>query len=761
MRLHSSWLAAVILVICVGASAPAHADRARWDVARTIEFTRVDRGALADRNSTGVSFAPDRRHVLLATTRGDLECDCNIAKIWIFETDAVEAALAAPARRPLAPIASFEQRSSSTDGGYHRAIMEARWADNNEVEFYGVDAAGVRQFFTYTLGQDSARQHTYAPDDVYGVQRAGEAVLYAYSKAPDARSDPIDRHPAFSVADISLFRLLNPDHPEEHYFLAAASGSGERVLLEAPSADTPGLIGDFAPWQSPDGRWAIVLLRGASEERAFEFNLIELATGEKRVLGMSAMGLAGYETGTSFARAFWSADSSSVLLVNAVTNEDRGGRGFVISYTLGEQQVRVVSRMAPPEAAPPGAQGWSARAVRSAPDQPVLLSYSASLPGYQYLAQGVQRFDYEHEGWVVAESPAPAPTSPAGVGEAPALSVVAHEDQNTPPRFIARLNGREFTLLDLNPAMRNARFAAVREVEWVDPDGAPETGALILPVRARNSVPPPLVIQAYSYDPSRFEPDGPFSTGYAAQALAAEGIAVLLIDIPAQERANAGGSERTRITGSPEEGRYFVNRVDRAVAHLAAQGLIDAERVGLVGFSRGGWSSLYAITHPGETEFSAAVMADAASGSYGAYVADLVLREARTGARSPTQHERIMGGDLSPFWSNRAAWLAEAPLFNVQSVRTPSLFSQTDLRLNSFAISETIAAYRALRVPFEYLILPGGSHELYSPRQREASLQATVDWMTFWLLGRERASADAVQIARWRRMREGWESRAP
>jgi dipeptidyl aminopeptidase/acylaminoacyl peptidase len=156
----------------------------------------------------------------------------------------------------------------------------------------------------------------------------------------------------------------------------------------------------------------------------------------------------------------------------------------------------------------------------------------------------------------------------------------------------------------------------------------------------------------------------------------------------------------------------------------------------------------YAITHPGEITLAAAVDADGATVSYSEYVIQKALFE---NSPSVDELERQYGGGT--FWQNKSAWLEQAPGFNVDKVRTPTLFA-CNSKISNLYMLETLGAFRLNRRPFEYINFPDGAHQLQRPRQRQASLEASVDWMNFWLQGKENPRSDrAARNERWRQLR--------
>jgi len=344
------------------------------------------------------------------------------------------------------------------------------------------------------------------------------------------------------------------------------------------------------------------------------------------------------------------------------------------------------------------------------------------------------------------------PRSLSSSAEIKGLSVSVQQGVNEPPVVVAS-NGRgEVALTPPDPALQGVWWARSIEFQWREPSGRTESGGLLLPRgytmfsagggdRSRTSETHllPLVIQAYRYDPQTFAPDGPYRHAYAAQTLIAHGIAVLNINIP--------NVDRREDAGTPREVEEFKERVDSAIDALASRGPIDRARIGLVGFSRGGFNTYYAITHPGPTPLAAAVIDDSFPGTY----ADYIFTAAYTQIPS-TGYERQYDG---PFWKNKSAWLKYGTSFNVDQVRTPALFSIHG-RANIAETIDTIGAFSLNHRPLEYLIFPLAGHYLEAPHERFASLETTAEWMAFWLQGK--APSDPVRAARWSEMRTAWDA---
>ena len=57
------------------------------------------------------------------------------------------------------------------------------------------------------------------------------------------------------------------------------------------------------------------------------------------------------------------------------------------------------------------------------------------------------------------------------------------------------------------------------------------------------------------------------------------------------------------------------------------------------------------------------------------------------------------------------------------------------------------------------MCVPGGTHNPINAAHRAANQELVLDWMEFWVLGRENSNpAFSERNRRWREMRETWEA---
>ena len=246
----------------------------------------------------------------------------------------------------------------------------------------------------------------------------------------------------------------------------------------------------------------------------------------------------------------------------------------------------------------------------------------------------------------------------------------------------------------------------------------------------------PLVIQAYGFKDNLFLPSGFDTTAFAAQELAASGMIVLQVGGPCPSTM-------------PDEGPCHVSGYEAVVHKLAAQGLVDPNEVGIIGFSRSGFHVMEAITSS-SLHIKAASINDATMGTY----SEAVL------VGSYSLHTSIIGAP--PFGMGLQQWLKHAPGFNLDKV-TAAVMITAHGQITLLGMWETYSVLHDLHKPVELVMLnmdngPGTlpyEHVLTNPGFRLTSQGGSVDWFRFWLQGYEDPSpAKAAQYRRWENLRK-------
>ena len=254
-------------------------------------------------------------------------------------------------------------------------------------------------------------------------------------------------------------------------------------------------------------------------------------------------------------------------------------------------------------------------------------------------------------------------------------------------------NARRLT--HLNPQFDKYKMGAARLIDWMSDDGDRLQGALLLPSDYQQGTRYPLIVWVYggSFLSNHFDhfglvaSHGPFNL----QLLATRGYAVLLPDAP-------------QHLGSPmaDLGKTVLPAVNKAIEI----GIADPDRVGIMGHSYGGYSTMALIVQ--SKRFKAAVEVDG--------MGDLVdeygeMRKDGTsyGTAGLEMGQGKMGG--SP-WQFRERYIENSPSFYLDRVETPVLIvhGADDTAVASFLGDELFVSLRRLGKEVEYAKYEGEEH---------------------------------------------------
>jgi dipeptidyl aminopeptidase/acylaminoacyl peptidase len=208
-------------------------------------------------------------------------------------------------------------------------------------------------------------------------------------------------------------------------------------------------------------------------------------------------------------------------------------------------------------------------------------------------------------------------------------------------------------ITDFNPQTKSWRLGKVREVEWKNSkDGLIRRGVLITPPGYKEGNLYPTIVNTHPGDTAWW-------TGFHAkwwawgQLLASNGYVVFLPNT----RGVTGEGWRLHATISDWGGMAFQDLMD-GVDYLVEQKIADPNRLGIGGWSNGGFMTEYAITHT--TRFKAAV-AEAGHSDFFSLYGTSYLRASL----------RVFTPD-SPYY-NRKPYDDFSPITFIRNCRTPTL----------------------------------------------------------------------------------------
>ena len=704
-----------------------------------------------------IKFSPDSQYFAVVTERGRLDLNAPEDTIWVFRTEDVRRFVQNPERDAPPDPVPLVQVASDKDGPL---IENVRWLpDSSGIAFTTLKKSSYCKF--HQLFVADVRTHTVKPltpeEEDVGEFDIRSDTRYVYEvNAPELLAAPKeDPQPAVALTGKSLWTMLFPSDtrsltPFDDAGLWAVIDGKRWRILDAKSYETPRGRANLS--LSPDSRSVVAILKAEHPPETTwarymappgydkyklpldtsAYHVIDLASSTKKLVVNAPSGI-NQDWHSYLLKAAWAADGQSLLLPDCFLPlnvpdpkeiTDRKSHPYIAVLRLRTGELSKVLAVK----AGLDKERYAVQDARFEDDRTVVVNFDRSyfLPGQPPAAI----FHQEADGsWRQA-----AGTEDPRLDKLP-IRVEKRESIDQPPRVIAqnRASRASHVIWDPNPQLKDIQLALAEVIHWKDDSGYEWEAGLVKPPGYAPGKRYPLVIQTHGFVKSQFLSSGIFTTAFAAQALAAHGIAVLQM----------GWNPNNFVT--PKEGPDQVAGFESVVKKLTEEGLIDPARVGVIGFSRTVYHVLAAIT-TAEHLFAAASVTEGVTFGYFEYLFRLDIGLDREAVA-------INGG--KPFGAEGLKnWLERSPEFNMDRVRTPLLLLQPGVP-SVFSDWEPYAALRYLKKPVDLIMLQAGSHVMTNPTQRLASETSNVDWFRFWLKDEEDPDpAKAEQYSRWRELRK-------
>jgi len=710
-------------------------------VADSIQMTRFGDPYYADGGSANgilAKFSPNGARFVVILKKGNLRDNTNEYSLILFKTAEV---FHSPRLRTVVSMSSSSNRP---------AIQNAVWLnDNDTLLFLGEHPGETSQLYSVQCSSKRLTKLTNHATSLtsFAATPSGDKIVYvAENQDSSLMNDNVSRN-GFNITNEKLPGLISGNSGKgedgEHSLfirqlghkseikvklegrlnnfderLMALSPDGEHILILTEATKIP------ETWSEYDDQFLRIYThrpakRGTQSSAITQYELVDTRTGASTVLSEAP-------TSTSGSEMAWSPDSKSVVVSNmylplSIDNPSEQKRRkthtFLVEFKIPSRQFLTISdedlRLLK----------WDLKTDTVVCDVGRIDSVNGKNTSKAY-------FRKTGETWsrVSASKEAGTPSLP---------EIILEENMDAPPRIfaIAPDGGQKALLMDLNPQFRDLAFARVEEVSWKSPLGDEVKGGLYWPVDYVPGRRYPLIIQTHGWLSNRFWMDGVFSTAFAAQPLAGQGFFVLQADeVP-----------DWHVFGTQQEAPTAMADYESAIDYLEGRGLINANLVGIIGFSR----TCYYVTQMlafSKYRIAAAVIADGIDADYLQYVA--FSNESPDWAASI---EALNGG--TPFGDALSSWIKRVSAFHMDQVQAP-------LRIQALGPGSLLLEWNwfsglyGLGKPVELIYLPDGTHILEKPWERMVSQQGDVDWFCFWLKGEENPDpAKVEQYKRWRELR--------
>ena len=295
--------------------------------------------------------------------------------------------------------------------------------------------------------------------------------------------------------------------------------------------------------------------------------------------------------------------------------------------------------------------------------------------------------------------------------DAQRVAYVAGDATHPAEVHVAALDGSgERRLSSFNDALVTAvRPRPAEPVRFTSRDGTPIEGWLLLPGSADASNRVPLILAIHGGPHSAYGSD--FSVQF--QLWAARGYAVLYTN---PRGSTEYGEKHLWDTWGGWGGRDYED-VMAGVDHVVARYPIDPKRLGVTGYSYGGFLTNWVITQT--NRFQAAIVGAGISNWVSDYgTADI-----------PRTKESEFGG--TPWDASGAATLLKwSPVMHAAGVTTPTLFvhGEADLRVPIEQGEQMYTALKKLKVPATFIRYPDSYHGGWSPWNTVHRYQQELAW---------------------------------
>lgn len=745
----------MLSLACAGCSALAVPPPEGPSVQDIVEYTWILQPRHSDQDALQSQVSPDGTKAFIVTRKANTRTDRNRYAFLLLDLrpDRLEAG------KPAAPSVLLELDPLVDNNSAQPSVSDARWTDNRTIVFRARLVDDRFQVFKLDVETRRLSQLTHAPNTVatFAVARDATHLVYAAQHpnpplAPGQRSLVMD-NTSFWAAKWGQSDPRAQAKRMQMFVLVVGAREPARPLGEPFD-----LVSAFPEVNiSPDGRWAMLPVYEPKRqmEWAQRYPLVQDAT--KRI-GPSASidplryfsrpqsfvpkRLVAYRLADGERRDVLDApDDSASGAVNALWQ--RGGRSVVLAGTH----------------LPAGARG-DAEAARGSH----LVEYWPDTGRWEVIAavkgrvKSAYRLGSDDDAMAVVDDGRRYFRRKAGggweeMGSAPppklGWTLRFKEAPNVPTDIVAvGPGGQTVQLTTLNPQV-SAAWGEMRPFAWKDAKGRQWDGGLMVPAGFDRTRKYPLVIQSYGFSPKRFYIDGSnvtdgFTSGFPGRAFLKEGILVLAL--PWRASTDAPKDSKGAVAASLEA-------VRSAVEALKAEGFVDMDRLGIMGWSATGERVLNQLTFT-DVPFRAATILDGDANTL--FSLAVTYAAGDNILTRKTEH----GGGM-PYGETLSTWVKNDPSLHTDCIKAA-------LRIETYGpwVLNNYDIYALLRYqykPVELVLIPEGTHGLSTPSERMISLQGNVDWYRFWLRGEERAEALlagesdetlAEQYRRWQQMAE-------
>jgi dipeptidyl aminopeptidase/acylaminoacyl peptidase len=297
------------------------------------------------------------------------------------------------------------------------------------------------------------------------------------------------------------------------------------------------------------------------------------------------------------------------------------------------------------------------------------------------------------------------------------FAAAARSSYETPPEIWAGAIG-DWRQLTSNNSAQSLVWGKAQSLEWTN-DGFNIQGWVLPPKQVESGKRYPMVVLIHGGPSSAETPAWPAGFGMwkaIIAALSSQGYYVLM---PNPRGSYGQGEDFTRANvkdfGAGDL-RDILAGVDAAIAHYP----IDSARLGVTGWSYGGYMTMWTVT---QTNRFRGAVAGAGIANWQSYYGQNLI------------DQWMIPFFGSSVYDNPAAYEKSSPIHYIKNVKTPTLniVGERDAETPAPQCYEFWHALRTLGVPTQLVVYPGEGHLFIKPENQADRLDRTVAWFDKYL----------------------------
>jgi dipeptidyl aminopeptidase/acylaminoacyl peptidase len=616
------------------------------------------------RRPGGVAISPDGSKVAFTVSETNWDENANETEIFLTTTGG------APIQLTRAP------KSSSSPA----------WSPDGRWLAFVSDRSNKRQVYAISPSGGEAMLLTNVEEGVGGFEWSPDGRSIAFTMT-DPKSDAMKERDKRS----GEFDVVDTDYRMTHLHVVEVQMGSAQPPKAKRLTSGPFTVGSFR-W-SPDGKQIAFDHRqdpNAASGGSADISLLTVADGAVKPLVTQ-------EGPDSNPR--WSPDGSRIVFQTAMANP---------AFFYTNSRLAVVP-----------ASGGPLRSITDRFDeQPGLIDWAPSgiyFSGLERTVSRLYRLDAT-SGQFNAVTPVEA-GAPGGFSFSADFSTVAFVSSGAkqfPEVAISPVAAFKPTILTkFGEQIANWKVGTREVISWKSSDGAEIEGVLHKPADFQPGRRYPLFVVIHGGPTGISRPVKVQMGGvYPIELWLARGALVL----EPNYRGSAGYGEKFRSLNVRNLGVGDAWDVLSGVDHLIAQGLVDSTRMGVMGWSQGGYISAFLATH--ERQPFKAI-------SVGAGISNWMTYYVNT--------------DIHPFtrqylkatpWDDPNIYAVTSPMTNIKRAKTPTMIQHGELDPR-VPIPNAYELYQGLQdqnVPVKLIVYKGFGHGLNKPKAQRAAMEHNLEW---------------------------------